>query len=258
MRSELMKEMRFNAGDTILAEGTFGDSAFILKEGSVEVKKKTQHEDLLLATLEAEDIFGEMGLIEDKPRSATIVAKNQVVVAEITRDDFMGLLDDKKSVIIPILRAFFERLRQTNDLVVRLENEISRSSPAAPDAATRSVYLVGLTNRAQTLLGNKKMEIKKFPFKIGRESSHASDAIFANNDLYILDEIPYNISKNHMSINLYQNQYYILDRGSSIGTIVNGKTIGGKVNNYKITLDKGENTVIIGSSESPYQFQIII
>ncbi len=253
-----MKEMRFNPGETIIKEGTFGDSAYILKEGTVEVKKKTQHTDLLLATLEAEDIFGEMGLIEDKPRSATIIAKNMVVIDEITRDDFMGLLDDKKSVIIPILRAFFERLRQTNDLVVRLENEINRPDTTTKDVTTPTVRLTGLTREAQSVLNNKVLNIQKFPFKIGRNSSHVSDAIFVNNDLSIDDVLPYNVSKNHMSINFYQNQFYILDRGSSLGTTVNGKNIGGNVNNYKIDLNKGENTVVIGAEASPYQFKISI
>ncbi|MBU4445814.1 MAG: cyclic nucleotide-binding domain-containing protein [Candidatus Marinimicrobia bacterium] len=73
-----MKEMRYNPGEIIIKEGTFGDSAFILKQGSVEVRKKTNVEDLLLATLEAPEIFGEMGLIEDKPRSATMTCLSKM------------------------------------------------------------------------------------------------------------------------------------------------------------------------------------
>jgi len=253
-----MKEMQYNPGEIIIKEGTSGDSAFILKQGSVEVRKKTEVEDLLLATLEAGEIFGEMGLIEDKPRSATIIAKKPVIVDEISREDFMGLLDDKKSFIIPILRAFFERLRQTNDLVVRLENKIGISDTVTEDTSVKVVRISGITGEAKKLLNNKERIIKKFPFKIGRNSSHRYDAIFVDNDMFIEDEIPYNVSKNHLSINFYGNQFYVLDRGSSLGTIVNGKNIGCNISNYKAVLNKGENTMIIGSETSPYRFKITL
>lgn len=252
-----MRERHYSSGDTIIKEGSLGDSAYILKSGIVEVRKKTEHKQLLLATLEAEEIFGEMSLIEDKPRSASVIAKTAVVVDEITREDFMGLLDDKKSFIIPILRAFFERLRQTNDLVVHLENQISSSDSTTIDNKGIA-RVIGLTKEAMDILKGKELIIKKFPFKIGRNSSHISDAIFVNNDLYIDDVIPYNVSKNHLSINFHNDQFYVLDRGSSLGTIVNGKQIGGRISNYKVNLNSGENTLIIGSETSPYQFKIII
>lgn len=253
-----MREIHYHSGDTIIKEGTFGDTAYILKKGIVNVLKKTEHKDLLLASLEAEEIFGEMGLIEDKPRSATIIAKSEVFVDEITREDFMGLLEDKKSFIIPILRGFFERLRQTNDLVVRLENRIGGTDSTSADNSTKTIQIIGLKKEAAEILEGKELLIKKFPFKIGRNSSHISDAIFVNNDLFIDDVVPYNVSKNHMSINVQNNQFYVLDRGSSLGTIVNGKQIGGQVSNYKANLNPGENIVIIGSEASPYQFKITI
>lgn len=253
-----MKEIQYNPGEIIIKEGTFGDSAFILKQGSVEVRKKTEVEDILLATLEAQEIFGEMGLIEDKHRSATIIAKSPVIVDEISREDFMGLLDDKKSFIIPILRAFFERLRQTNDLVVQLENKIGISGTAAEDTSVKIVRISGMTDKAIEILNKKELIIKKFPFKIGRESSHRYDAIFVDNDMFIEDEMPYNVSKNHLSINFHGNQFYVLDRGSSLGTIVNGKNIGGNISDFKAVLNKGKNTMIIGSETSPYQFKITL
>ena len=253
-----MREIHYHSGDTIIKEGTFGDTAYILKKGIIDVLKKTEHKDLLLASLEAEEIFGEMGLIEDKPRSATIIAKSEVFVDEITREDFMGLLEDKKSFIIPILRGFFERLRQTNDLVVRLENRIGGTDSTSTDNSTKTIQIIGLKKEAAEILEGKELLIKKFPFKIGRNSSHISDAIFVNNDLFIDDVVPYNVSKNHMSINVQNNQFYVLDRGSSLGTIVNGRQIGGQVSNYKANLNPGENIVIIGSEASPYQFKITI
>jgi hypothetical protein len=61
-----------------------------------------------------------------------------------------------------------------------------------------------------------------------------------------------------MSINFYKDQYYILDRGSSLGTIVNDVTIGGRQSNFKAELRKGENVIILGDASSQFQFKIIV
>jgi len=129
---------------------------------------------------------------------------------------------------------------------------------AIEDTSTKVVRISGITDNAKILLNHKEHIIKKFPFKIGRKTSHGYDKIFDENHMFIEDEIPYNVSKNHLSINYYRNHFYILDCGSSLGTIVNGNSIGEKKSNYKSVLNKGENIVIIGSEKSPYQFKITL
>ncbi|MFA4839374.1 MAG: cyclic nucleotide-binding domain-containing protein [Candidatus Neomarinimicrobiota bacterium] len=255
-----MREIRFNPGEVIIKEGTFGSSAYLLKSGVVEVRRKGPKREVLLATLKGEEIFGEMGLIDDKPRSASVVAKTPVTVDEIVRDDFFALLDDKVAFIIPILKAFFEHLRQTNDMVVYLENKMmeGESETAAPAPRPESLRIEGITKETRELLSNKTTVITKFPYKIGRQSSHRTDDIFVDNDLFFQDEVPFNISRNHLSLNIYKNTFYVLDRGSSIGTIVNGKHIGAKQSVFKADLQKGENVVILGSDTSPFKLKIIV
>lgn len=252
-----MRELRYNPGEVIIQEGSFGNTAYILKSGKVEVYKSTPKKKILLATLEAKEIFGELGLIEDKPRSASVIAKTPVVVDEISREDFMALIDDKASFIIPVMKAFFEHLRQANELVVILESRLEES-PSTKTQAITTIKMEGLTKQASAVLNQKSVTISRFPFKIGRTTQHRHDDIFVDNDLYIPDEIPYNISRNHMSINFYRDQFYILDRGSSLGTIVNGVYLGGKTNNFKCELKKGENIVILGADKSPYQFKLTV
>jgi len=257
-----MREIRFNPGEVIIKEGTFGSSAYLLKSGVVEVRRKGPKHDVLLATLKGEEIFGEMGLIDDKPRSASIVAKSPVTVDEIVRDDFFALLDDKVSFIIPILKAFFEHLRQTNDMVVYLENKMmegeSETETATVAPPPESIKIEGMTKETRELLSNKTITVTKFPYKIGRQSSHRTDDIFVDNDLFFKDEVPFNISRNHLSLNIYKNTFYVLDRGSSIGTIVNGKHIGAKQSVFKADLQKGENFVIMGSDTSPFKLKITV
>jgi len=254
-----MRELRYNPGDVIIIEGTFGSTAYILKSGTVEVQKQGTHKKVVLAVLNAQEIFGELGLIDDKPRSASIVAKTPVVVDEISREDFVSLLDDKASFIIPILRTFFEHLRQANQMVLQMEAQVAESPKVVtPKEISDQIKMEGITQPARQALKNTAVILKKFPFKMGRESGHRYDDVFIDNDLSLIDERPYNVSRNHMSINFYKDHYYILDRGSSLGTIVNDVPIGGHLNNFKAELHKGENIVILGANSSQFQFKIIV
>jgi len=253
-----MRQLQFKAEDVIISEGTLGQTAYILKHGSVEVQKKAQNKKITLATLSAPEIFGELGLIDDKPRSASIVAKTPVTVDEISREDFVSLLDDKASFIIPILRAFFEHLRQANQLVVQLESRITEAPSATTSTAPASVTIEGLTPSAQKALKNSAVTITRFPFKIGRDSQHRYDDIFVDNDLSLNDQMPYNVSRNHLSVNFYRDGYYVLDRGSSLGTIVNNTCIGGRGPNFKAELQKGANIVILGAEASEFKFKITV
>ncbi len=119
-----MRELRLNPGELIIKENSFGSSAYILKSGTVDVTKKAKNRDIVLATLESEEIFGELGLIEDKPRSASVIAKTEVILDEIEREDILSLLEDKAKFVIPILKTLFERLRQANETLVSLENQL--------------------------------------------------------------------------------------------------------------------------------------
>jgi len=254
-----MRELKFNPGDVIISEGTFGSAAYILKAGSVEVSKLADRKKIVLAVLQTKEIFGELGLIDDKPRSATVTAKTPVVVEEIAREDFITLLDDKAPFIIPVLRAFFEHLRQANQMVLQLESRITETPKAAAQPEVPSeIKIEGLTPISKQALSNNVKILKKFPFKIGRESGHRYDDVFVDNDLSLIDEMPYNVSRNHMSINFYKDQYYVLDRGSSLGTIVNNISIGGRLPNFKAELRKGDNMVVLGAATSQFQFKITV
>jgi CRP-like cAMP-binding protein len=72
---------RFGAGDTIFREGEQGDEFFVVVRGKVEIRSGNRR----LETLGPNDIFGEMALIDDSPRSATVVALTDVTVAPIKK-----------------------------------------------------------------------------------------------------------------------------------------------------------------------------
>ena len=68
-------------GETIFKEGETAKELYVIKSGQVEIQLGNR----LLATLETNDIFGEMALIDSAPRSATAVAKTDVALVPISR-----------------------------------------------------------------------------------------------------------------------------------------------------------------------------
>jgi CRP-like cAMP-binding protein len=79
---------RFKKDDVIICEGDeSNDKAYCLKEGSVNVYRGTDK----IATLEAGDIFGELALITNEPRTATVTAADEIEVLMFNKDDFLML-----------------------------------------------------------------------------------------------------------------------------------------------------------------------
>ncbi len=104
----------FRSGDTVIEEGSKGTTAYVILSGTAQVFKKSGNAEVLVATLGEGQVFGEMGLIEDRPRSASIKALSELKLRAIDREHFNELLRTKPAVLIPIMKGLFERLRQVS------------------------------------------------------------------------------------------------------------------------------------------------
>ena len=139
-----MDLINFKKGEDIIEEGTLGDCAYIIEEGSVEVSKLSPHgEKQVLAVLKKSEIFGEMGLIDGLPRSATVTAREDCVMSVCSQETFNNLADHNPESLIPIFKVLVGRLRSTLALVETLQqnkgnrNSNSNGSLAVKDAALK-------------------------------------------------------------------------------------------------------------------------
>lgn len=112
-----MKSQSFKKGEQIIIEGTFETWACVIKSGKVEVSTLVNGEKKLLATLHDTEIFGEMGLIDDKARSSSVTALEDTDINIFTREDFKVLFLKDPKVIMPILKSLFGRLRSVSKMV---------------------------------------------------------------------------------------------------------------------------------------------
>lgn len=86
-----IKNQHFEAGDVVFHQGDLGDSVYIIEKGECDVIKHVDGEDRLLATLQTGDYFGEMALLSDMSRNATVQARTPVDVLLIPKGDFNRL-----------------------------------------------------------------------------------------------------------------------------------------------------------------------
>ena len=259
-----MSDRSFSKGDVIFKEGDSSDFAYIIKNGKVDITKQITgtKETFKIATLGTGEVFGEMGIVSEKPRSATVTAINDVTVSEISYEDFMGILINNPHEGIKYLRVLFERLRETTtniDMQKLLKDNKNTKSNAPKDKnIKKTLRLLPLSAAAEEKIGAEGKIIEKFPYRIGRLSS--SDQLGIN-DLYLPDSKPYTVSRNHFSIDIIDDLFVVRDRGSQLGLIINGNTrIGGdsNQNTYLITSERIKFEIGNRDSEDSYRFGIII
>jgi signal transduction histidine kinase len=109
------REKSFPAGAEIFKEGDAGDGIYLVKEGLVELlgvlDDKAAH---VFSRVEAGDMFGEMAVIEDKPRSATAIAREWTTVYFFGRAQMLKLVEDIPPLAFVFLREISSRLREFN------------------------------------------------------------------------------------------------------------------------------------------------
>ena len=104
---QVCHQIEYNPGDILFEEGSQADRFYIVADGAVEVWKDYKLPDRdLLAVHEQGHLFGEMALIDELPRSATVLAKEPTRLFYIDRDDFHTIIQDNSKIAISILKFY--------------------------------------------------------------------------------------------------------------------------------------------------------
>ena len=107
------------AGEVIFLEGSTADRFYIVIEGQVEVWKNYRDEKPdLLAVHGPGHFFGEMALIDELPRSATVVARGRARLLYLYRDDFRRLIRERSSIALSVMTAISYMVRSSNEAFV--------------------------------------------------------------------------------------------------------------------------------------------
>jgi CRP/FNR family cyclic AMP-dependent transcriptional regulator len=130
----------FPVGAAIINEGEPGDSLFIMQEGEVEITKQLTlvldedtPKERVMIRLKAENgvYFGEMALLENETRSATVTALTDCSLLELHQKDFLDLVEQKPAMGVKMLMRLAQilsrHLRKTNQDVVKLTTALAVS-----------------------------------------------------------------------------------------------------------------------------------
>jgi signal transduction histidine kinase len=107
------RKLSFRKGRVILREGESSDALYVIEQGSVEISASIgPHEHRVLATFGVGDYFGEIAVIDSKPRSATAIAKTHTVVRRISREKVWRMFTRSPRLLVTMMRGFSHRLRE--------------------------------------------------------------------------------------------------------------------------------------------------
>ncbi len=121
---EMVDEMRIPAGQELFAEGSPGDRAYVIKSGALEIIKNSSGREVLLAVRHSGDVIGEMALLEDNPRMASVRARDDTELIVIHQDQFDALLDSSPSAAKALLHSILARWQGTTTVLRQSEKMV--------------------------------------------------------------------------------------------------------------------------------------
>ncbi len=117
----------YQAGQTIMRQGDIGDAAYVIIKGNAEVSVSTDSGPIPVAQLHDGDFLGEIAILCDTPRTATIVAKSELQALRIRKEPFFELLRQFPEMAVDMTRLLAERLTRTTAELVEAQRRATAS-----------------------------------------------------------------------------------------------------------------------------------
>jgi CRP-like cAMP-binding protein len=117
-------QLMFDDGEQVFAQGSNGTSAYLIVRGDADILSESGGQQVIVAKLGTNALFGEISAFCDVPRTASVQAKGQLTVLELKRDNLMELIGEFPDVAVEVIRELAKRLaRTTSDLANVLDKK---------------------------------------------------------------------------------------------------------------------------------------
>ncbi len=117
----ISERMSFSPGERLCEEGERGDSAFILLSGEADIVISTPKGEQAVARVKRYDIVGEIAILIDVPRTASVVAATDVSTLAVSKENFLRLLLQFPEMALEVMRVLAQRLERTTRRVAELQ-----------------------------------------------------------------------------------------------------------------------------------------
>jgi CRP/FNR family transcriptional regulator, cyclic AMP receptor protein len=131
----MSERVGFDPGKALMRQGDPADAAYLIIDGHAEVVLETSGGPVIVATLGANEFVGDMGILCDAPRNATVRAKDRVVALRISKEPFMRMVREFPTMAVSIMQELADRLTATNNQLSTALNEVNRLREDAGIAA---------------------------------------------------------------------------------------------------------------------------
>ncbi|MGO4667299.1 cyclic nucleotide-binding domain-containing protein [Bosea sp. 2RAB26] len=105
------ERVEFAAGEVIFRQGDESDAAYLLITGSADVVSEASGPPVRISTMNANSLFGEMGIVTDDPRSATVIATTPLTALRLRKEVFVALLTEFPNMALSVTRLIVRRLQ---------------------------------------------------------------------------------------------------------------------------------------------------
>jgi len=194
--SELVVARLYPRDNLIVLAEDEGDSLFVIVRGQVKVSIISEDgREVILAMLGENDFFGEMSLLDGKPRSATVIASGETELLMLRRPDFLRLLERVPEMAMKLLAALASRLRKADRKIESLAlMDVSGRIAAAllqvcDEMGERTPRGVIIRNRpTHQALANMAGTTRETVTRVLKRLDHQRYLTFSGKDLVILRE----------------------------------------------------------------------
>jgi CRP/FNR family cyclic AMP-dependent transcriptional regulator len=118
----------FQNGDIVFNSGDIADYAYVIMEGAVDVITETDKGPIVTVTLSQNQLIGELGLLNNTPRIATLVASGNLLAMKITADMFFRILRENSEVALDVIRMLSDKLTRTHEQVEFLQRQANQQT----------------------------------------------------------------------------------------------------------------------------------
>jgi CRP/FNR family transcriptional regulator len=130
--AEVSVSRRYGNGEVVFREGDGGDTCYIVRSGLARaVRQHSDGRSITLSHFTAGDIFGELAMFDEEPRSATVDVIEEVEVVAIPGRDMQRLMREHPEIAVKLNSALAQRLRATNERLARQSFQTVQSRVAA-------------------------------------------------------------------------------------------------------------------------------
>ena len=118
------KRQVFDEGQMVCKQGDSGDSAYVIISGEADVLVDTPSGPIKVATVKDHAFVGEIAILIDVPRTATITANTTLVTLQITKDLFFRMITEFPSMAVEVMRELAQRLERTTSDLTKARTEL--------------------------------------------------------------------------------------------------------------------------------------